>query len=131
MHIYDLVDLYVILLEKALAERETAINPQDISGAQIVAAVDPYERWYFGSVGEHMWGDIGRKLGPLLYARGLVNTPEAVSIPASEVSPATATNSRSVANRAFKDGWKPHRPSLEDILDEDIDGVLEKDGPKN
>lgn len=127
MHIYDLADLYLIILDKALVERASGINTQ----ANTVALdVDPFERWYFGSVGEHQWGDVPRKLGPLLYARGLVDTPKAVSVTVEEVSSATATNSRSVANRGFKDGWKPNRPSLEATLEEDIDGVLEKDGLK-
>lgn len=122
MHIHDLVDLYLLVLDKALVARATGIN----DGQKI----DPFERWYFGSAGEFAWGDAARGLAPLLHARGLVNSPEAVSVPPDEVSPAVATNSRSVSNRGFKDGWKPSRPGLQDTLEEDIEGVLEVDGLK-
>lgn len=120
VHIADLADLYQIVLDKALVERATGLNSN----------LDPYERFYFGSVGEHTWGDVARKLAPLLHARGLVDTPEAVSAPIDDVPMSTVINSRSVANRAFKDGWKPSRPTLEETYEEDIDGVLVEDGLK-
>lgn len=50
-------------------------------------------------------------------------------MPVNEVSRSVATNSRTVANRGFKEG-KPHYPSLEDTLEEDVDGVLEEDALK-
>jgi len=74
VHIHDLSDLYVIVLDKAIVERATGID----------ANADPYERFYFGSVGEHQWGDVARKLAPLLHSRGLVDNADAVSVPAEE-----------------------------------------------
>ncbi|KAF8305795.1 hypothetical protein DL93DRAFT_2172467, partial [Clavulina sp. PMI_390] len=117
VHIADLAYLYQVILDKALVDRATGLNID----------IDPYERFYFGSVAEHTFGDVARKLAPLLHARGLVDTIETASIPVEEAPIATVTNSRSVANRGFKDGWKPSAPSWQETLEEDIDAVLEHD----
>jgi len=39
------------------------------------------------------------------------------------VAPATAHNSRCRATKARQLGWKPHRPSLIDTLDETVDRI--------
>lgn len=120
MHLVDLVDLYHIILDKALAERAAGLN----------TSLDPHERLYFAAVGEHLFGDVARGLAPLLYARGLVDSPEAFSAPVEDMPFATVINARAVSSRAFKDGWKPIQPSLEATFEEDINGVLEEDGLK-
>lgn len=72
-----------------------------------------------------MWGDVARALAPILYEKKVVDSPEAVSAPAKDLWPAISSNSQSVANRGFKDGWKPVHPSLWDTLKEDVDAVLQ------
>lgn len=120
VHIADLADLYYLILEKALAERVT--GPLLAEGAD--SDLDPYTHFYWGSVGTHSWGDVARALAPLLYKAGVVENDQAKSAPVAELPAATTTNSRTVSNRGFKDGWKPSRPSLEDTLQEDVDAVL-------
>ncbi|KAF8308400.1 NAD(P)-binding protein [Clavulina sp. PMI_390] len=117
VHIADLADLYQIVLEKALVDRATGAN----------STTDPYERFYFGSVTEHTFGDVVKQLGPILHARGLVDTPETTGIPVEEAPIATVMNSRSVANRSFKDGWNPKAPTWQETLEADVEAVLEHD----
>jgi len=127
VHIHDLTDLYVIVLDKALAEQATGLTLASFP-------IDPYERFYWGSVGEHSWGSVAKALAPLLHAKGVVDSPEAkggivVSMdPKKSEEPtlsfSTGTNSRTVSNRGFKDGWKPSQKSLEETLQEDVDAVL-------
>lgn len=114
-----MADLYVLVLQKALAERATGtIHPK----------TEPYSRFYWASAASHVWGDVSRALGPILYEKGLVDSPEAVSVPVEETGGrATASNSRTVSNRGFRDGWKPSRASLVDTLREDVEGTLAAD----
>lgn len=87
--------------------------------------VDPYERFYWATASEHVWGDVSRALGPILFEKGLADTPEAESVPAEEAFETfTTMNSLTVANRAFKDGWKPKRGPLVDYLKEAVEDVL-------
>ena len=75
-------------------------------------------------MGTHSWGGVAKALAPILFKKGVVDNDTAISAPVSELPPATTTNSRTVSNRGFKDGWKPNRPSLEETLEEDVDAVL-------
>ncbi|CAE6470731.1 unnamed protein product [Rhizoctonia solani] len=116
VHITDLVQLYTLVLNLALSVRiGEAPRPE------------AFANFYFGSVGEHAWGDVAKKLGPILLKKGKVEKAEARSIKADEVQnfSALATNSRSVAERSRKLGWTTVARSLEDTLEEDIDAVLE------
>ncbi|KAH7339828.1 NAD(P)-binding protein [Rhizoctonia solani] len=115
VHITDLVQLYALVLNLALSVRAgEATRPE------------AFANFYFGSVGEHAWGDIAKRLGPILLKRGKVEKTEARSIKADEVQnfSALATNSRSVAERSRKLGWTTVAKSLEDTLEEDVDAVL-------
>jgi len=114
VHIYDLTDLYSLVFEKALIER--------VSGK--LTSSDPYERFYFGSVRPHVWGDVARQLALILYKKGVVDNDEAKSVDPRELDPAVCINSQSVSNRGFHDGWVPNRATLEDTLEEDIVGTL-------
>ncbi|CAE6438851.1 unnamed protein product [Rhizoctonia solani] len=115
VHITDLVQLYTLVLNLALSVRiGEAPRPE------------AFANFYFGSVGEHAWGDVAKKLGPILLKKGKVEKAEARSIKADEVQnfSALTTNSRSVAERSRKLGWTTVAKSLEDNLEEDVDAVL-------
>jgi hypothetical protein len=45
---------------------------------------ETFANFYFGSVGEHAWGDIARKIGPILLQKGKVEKAEARSIRAGK-----------------------------------------------
>jgi len=114
VHIYDLTELYTLVFEKALSER--------VAGKP--TSSDPYERFYFGSVRPHVWGDVAKEVAPILFAKGLVDNDQAKSIDPKELSGGISVNSQSVSNRGFHDGWVPSRATLEDTLEEDVDATL-------
>ena len=68
VHIEDLVDLYLIVTNLALSELGPA------------AKVDSYNKFFWGSVGKHVWGDIARKVGTILHGQGLIDSAEPKSI---------------------------------------------------
>ncbi|QRV79625.1 NAD(P)H-binding family protein [Ceratobasidium sp. AG-Ba] len=115
VHISDLIQLYTIILNLALSVR-----------AGETPRPEAYTNFYFASVGEHAWGDVAKRIGPILLAKGKVEKAEARSVKASEVEnfSALTTNSRSVSVRGRNLGWMPVAKSLEDSLEEDIDAVL-------
>ncbi|KAG8690322.1 hypothetical protein FRC11_012399, partial [Ceratobasidium sp. 423] len=115
VHITDLVQLYTLVFNLALSVR-TGETPRP----------EVFANFYFGSVGEHAWGDIAKQLGPILLKKGKVEKAEARSIKANEVKgfAALTTNSRSIAERSRKLGWTTVAKSLEDTLEEDVDAVL-------
>jgi len=116
VHIDDLTDLFVLVLEDALASSDATANPAKTTSA--------YGRFFWGSARTHVWGDISKRLAVLLHKKGLVTTDEVKSVPL-EVEPRllfVSNNSRTVANRGLKVlGWKPTAKSLEDSLEEEID----------
>jgi hypothetical protein len=66
--------LYNIVLNLALSVR----------GGQATRP-EAFENFYFGSVGEHAWGDVAKKIGPILLAKGKVEKAEARSVKACEL----------------------------------------------
>ncbi|KAG8690324.1 hypothetical protein FRC11_012401 [Ceratobasidium sp. 423] len=114
VHINDLVKLYELVLQRASSVRDGKTpRPQK------------FENFYFGTAGEHAWGDIAKQLGPLLHKKGKADTPDARSITADEMKwPAVATNSRSVADRSRSLGWNPTAESVHEALEKDLDAVL-------
>lgn len=111
VHIVDLVQLYLIVLGSALSSAKPSL---------------PYEKFYWGSAREHVWGEIVNKMALTLYERGLIETTivKEVSIQEYPMHTFTGNNSRTVANRGFALGWKPVMPTAENTLIEDIDLVL-------
>ena len=109
-----MTDLYTLIFEKALSER----------AAGAPTSSDPYERFYFGSVRSHLWGDVAKQLAPILYAKGVVDNDQAKSVDPKELHPGVCINSHSVSNRGFHDGWVPSRATLEDTLEEDVVATL-------
>lgn len=116
VHIDDLAELYDIVLRRAL------------SGADAKAA--SVAKFYFASVREHVWGDVDRAIGAILYDKGLVDNKEAVSVPFAVVArdapllKYAANNSRSKSERGFNAGWKPVAPTLEETLRQDVEDTL-------
>jgi len=111
VHIKDLVDLYVLVLDRALRVKEKE---------------DPFTKFYWGSNEQiHVWGDVVREIGKILYAQQKVETAEPVSLPSLGVALAsTGTNSKTRADRGFALGWKTGQPSVIATLPGEIDAVL-------
>jgi len=113
VHIEDLADLYSLVLDFGLSGKNTNKS---------------YANFFWGSVGEHQWGDIAARIAPILYEKGLVESPTPQSISPSELPfpdlSATATNSRTLADRGFNLGWKPSRPSFIDSIPSEVELTL-------
>jgi len=114
VHIADLADLYVLVLEGALSGK---IQKYGKDGG-----------WYFGIAAEHTWIKIAQSLGTILYKKGLVDTPEATPFgqdildkygPIVDI--VFGKDSRGVSNRGRKLGWNPSRPNVYETLETEID----------
>lgn len=111
VHVSDLADLYVLLVDKA-ASRDTSSEIWGEKGYMFTAA------------GEHMWSDLARQMGrwaeKLGYCKdlkeGSLSKDEALEQAGFEAV-SWGLNSRGNALRAKKLlGWNPNRPSIEDEL---------------
>jgi len=120
VHIEDLVDLYELLLEGLLAGK---IDEGKKGG------------WYFGSIGEHSFSRVAETIAESLFKRGLVD--------GKEVSPLEKKweeflggeqmakygfghESRAVANRSKRFGWKPkQKKSILETVDEEVQYLID------
>lgn len=104
-----------------------------------------YGKFFFGSVQEHVWGDVVRQIGIILHQRKIILNPVAAGATLQE-EPSLgcvtrsllprlsmtlffrriANNSRSVSDRGFALGWRPKAPSIEETLEGDVINTLEK-----
>ncbi|KAH8799733.1 hypothetical protein F5884DRAFT_115827 [Xylogone sp. PMI_703] len=115
VHVHDLSDLYVRLVEEAVK-----------GGGRATWGSDGY---YFAENGEFVWGDIAKEVAEVAYKKGMIKTPEIDQVSVEEAntfSPSGAalwgTNSRSRAIRGRKLlGWNPTGKSLR----EELPGIVE------
>ncbi|KAF2704535.1 NAD(P)-binding protein [Pleomassaria siparia CBS 279.74] len=119
IHVADLADVYVLLTEAAVAKNTDA----ELWGSE--------KGYYLVEDGEHVWADIARSMGKKAVELGFVKKgikevqldKEEAEKQAGFAAVSWGLNSRGKAERANKVlGWKPHRPSLEDTLDEILKG---------
>jgi nucleoside-diphosphate-sugar epimerase len=118
--INDLVDLYMLVLEGLL---EGKIEHGKEGG------------WYFCSNGEHTWGEVAEKLASVLHSKGLVDTLDVAPFDKETIDKflfgdfATLIfghESRAVANRSKKIGWKPHdKPTVLDVIEEEVQYLID------
>jgi nucleoside-diphosphate-sugar epimerase len=131
IHIADLVDAYIILLDQLLSAYGPDAKPN--------AEPSPYlttgrEGYYFTEDGLYSGRQVFEKIGEILYKKGVLKSPKVTSFTDDEVesdpfgpfSWFVASYSNSKAERLRKMGWKPHRPNLLDSFEEEVD-VLNND----
>ncbi|GJJ06537.1 hypothetical protein Clacol_000729 [Clathrus columnatus] len=113
VHIADLTKLYLLVLSRALSR---------------VSEPSSYAKFYFASVQEHVWGDVIRQIAQILYEIKRIPSPDVKSVSLREEPDLRylANNSRSMSERGFSIGWKPHAPSIEETLEEDVVATLAK-----
>lgn len=133
VHIEDLGELYHLILSKILAGEDIPTGKQG---------------YYFGAYGsdlkpstelspvEHTWKLVADKISELLYAKGVVESKEAVAFTEDEISEASGethaklywgTDSRVRGDNGVRIGWTPKYTSQEAFLDsfaDDVDYVL-------
>jgi len=116
VHIEDLADFYMLLLNKALSGEA----PKNDDG------------YYFVENGSHNFKDLAEHIGGSLVKLGQIKDPTPVGIVDNEdVIPkmlafATGGNSRSRAVKARKLGWNPHAEKLFDTLDDTVQRIIQK-----
>ena len=130
VHIADLVDAYMILLDQLLA----AYGPD----AKLDTKSSPYlatgrQGYYFAENGRNSWRQLAEKIGEVLRKKGIIKSSEVRSFPENEVENALigsfswialSSQSNCKAERLTKLGWKPHRPSILDSIEEQVDVLL-------
>ncbi|RAL07268.1 nucleoside-diphosphate-sugar epimerase [Aspergillus homomorphus CBS 101889] len=113
VHVHDLSDLYVLLVEAAVAGRD---DPE-LWGARA---------YYLAENGEHAWGELSRAMAKYAAELGLIAQSKAEQISLEDgkkfagfESLSWGLNSRGRAKRAAKVlDWTPTRPSIEATLPE-------------
>jgi nucleoside-diphosphate-sugar epimerase len=118
VHVADLSDVFLLLVEKAVA----GDTSEELWGPK---------GYIFTENGEHIWSDLARHIGKEAEKLGLAKDLKDDSLDKDEAlkqagfeAVSWGLNSRGKAERARKFlGWKPSRPSLEDqaatILEEE------------
>ncbi|KAF2164559.1 hypothetical protein M409DRAFT_67708 [Zasmidium cellare ATCC 36951] len=127
VHVQDLSDLYVKLIEQAAAGGATA----DWSGKPPIWGAEGY---YFCENGEHVWGEVSQWVADEAKKQGLIETDEVRSLSTEEVAKISpygpglwGANSRARAKRARKIlGWEAKGRSLRD----EVKGTLEFEARK-
>jgi nucleoside-diphosphate-sugar epimerase len=132
IHIADLVDAYIILLDQLLAVYGPDAKPD--------AKPSPYlttgrEGYYFTEDGLYSGQQVFEKIGEVLHKKGILKSPKVTSFTDDEVASNpfgpfswfVGSYSNSKAERLRKMGWKPHRPNLLDSLEEEVDHALNND----
>lgn len=113
LHIDDLCNFYALLFDYALSGKDKS--------------TDPFERFYWASGAEYVWGDVAKELAKLLYAAGAIEspTPKAATVEEEPGLLVAASNSRSVSNRGPKAfGWKIQGPSLWETLPKEVEWTI-------
>ncbi|KNZ81128.1 hypothetical protein J132_03120 [Termitomyces sp. J132] len=114
VHVQDLTNLYLILLDDALSA-----NPKAPHGA---------DGFYFCPTDSFEWKQLAHEIGTRLHGEGAIFTAETRPFATEEVEDALGTwaafaygsNSRSKAIKAYKLGWKPAHGDASDGLFESI-----------
>ncbi|KAF9894609.1 hypothetical protein FE257_006497 [Aspergillus nanangensis] len=121
VHVHDLSDVYVLLVEAALQRREQ----EGLWGG---------DAYYLTENGEHAWGDLARAMANSAAQSGYIPAPVAETVDLEEAkkyagfeSVSWGLNSRGRARRARQLlGWKPSRPSLEEEIPVILKAELER-----
>ncbi|EON65639.1 hypothetical protein W97_04878 [Coniosporium apollinis CBS 100218] len=122
VHVYDLSDLYLRLVEEAA---------RDVGSATWGA-----QGYYFAVSGEHVWGAVAKNIAAAAKKQGLISTDEVVSVSPEEANGLTrwgsalwGANSRAQAIRARKVlGWDPKQISLEEEIPKAVAQEAERMG---
>jgi nucleoside-diphosphate-sugar epimerase len=117
VHVHDLSDLFVLLVEAAVSGKE---DPEVWGG----------KGYFLAENGHHVWGDISKEVGEAAYKQGYIKTkevnamsPEVAEEKAGFQAASWGLNSRGFANRARKIlGWKPTAKSLKECIPDIVDG---------
>lgn len=131
VHVFDLSDLYLKLVEQAAAGGQTA------NWAGKPPTWGP-EGYYFAENGEHVWGEVSQWVADEGKKQGLLDSNEVKSLSAEEAAKVSSigpalwgADSRARAKRARAIlGWKPSAPSFKDTVGEALEFEAKRMGKK-
>jgi nucleoside-diphosphate-sugar epimerase len=127
VHITDLVNGYMILLDQLLAAYGPDAKPDAKPSPYLTTGRQGY---YFAENGQHSWRQLAEKIGEVLRKKGIAKSSKVTSFPEDEVESALfgpfswiglGSQSNSKVERLRKVGWKPHGPSIFDSVEEQVD----------
>ncbi|CAF3953243.1 unnamed protein product [Rotaria sp. Silwood1] len=130
VHIADLCNAYIIIFDHFLAAYGPNAKSDEQSSPYLTTGREGY---YFIENGMHTWRQLSEKIGEVLYKKGIVKSPEVTSFSDDEVKNSPfgiygwfylGSQSNSTAERVRKLGWKPHRSSIFDSVEEQIDALI-------
>jgi nucleoside-diphosphate-sugar epimerase len=127
VNVHDLSDLFVLLVEAAIA------NKPDMD-----SKLWGREGYFLAENGHHVWGELSKKIGEVAYQKGYIKekgvkpmSPEEAKAVAGFEALSWGLNSKGFAKRAREYlGWKPTGRSLENEIPYIIDGEAENIGMK-
>ena len=127
VNVHDLSDLFVLLVEAAIA------NKPDMD-----SKLWGREGYFLAENGHHVWGELSKKIGEVAYQKGYIKekgvkpmSPEEAKAVAGFEALSWGLNSKGFAKRARQYlGWKPKGRSLENEIPYIIDGEAENIGMK-
>ncbi|KAH0609178.1 uncharacterized protein H6S33_001406 [Morchella sextelata] len=115
IHVLDLADMYVLLVEEALKP----------NGGRVTWGPENY---YFAESGEHIWGEVSQAIANICKEKGLIQDNTVESLTPEDVKKFAPTghlewgsNSRCKAERAKQLGWEPKQKGLFDCLPQEVD----------
>ncbi|KAB5578422.1 hypothetical protein GE09DRAFT_549657 [Coniochaeta sp. 2T2.1] len=125
VHVHDLSEVFLALVEIAATDAERAKDPQLFS-----------ERaYFFAENGPFVWGEIAELVAKEAKRQGLIEEAKVVSkefeavVAEGPVNSTWAMNSKGVANRARKLlGWKPTRRGLREEIPDIVAGEAKRLG---
>ena len=118
VHVHDLSDMFVLLVEAAVSQKE---DDGEIWG----------EKGYFlAENGHHVWGEVSKQVGEVAYKKGYIKSKEVTTMNPDEAmakagfeAVSWGLNSKGFAKRGRKVlGWNPKGKSLEEEIPDIVDG---------
>ncbi|KAK6349084.1 hypothetical protein TWF730_009843 [Orbilia blumenaviensis] len=127
VHVEDIVDLYVLLVEEAMKE----------GGGKATWGRDG--GWYFVENGKHTWGDVARETVKIAHEKGYLESREVEELGVEQAKKLSmlgaylwGANSICRASRARSElGWTPRKEPIEETLSEEIETIAKRLGKSN
>jgi len=127
VHVHDLSDLFVLLVEAAVANKP-----------EMDSKLWGKEGYFLAENGHHVWGEIAKKVGEIAFKEGYIKEKDVKALSPEEAEGlggfealSWGLNSKGFAKRARKYlGWKPKGGSLIDEIPSIVDGEAVLQGKK-
>ncbi|KZV94899.1 NAD(P)-binding protein [Exidia glandulosa HHB12029] len=119
VHLEDLIDVYELIIKKALSAETRATRSS------------PYSKFILVSSGKHTHGEIMEIVAEALFKRGIIPAAEVQQVTLDEAAvvnpilPYVCNNSFAVPTKARKLGWTPKHLTWRKDVEQDAERILE------